>query len=946
MLVNKNRIKMKNKNIVLFSLMAGVSMPLAAQHDSTGVAFRNQPIEIGANKTFTRETSTAAVSVITNKDVNKRSSKNIGNSILGQGNGLISLQGSGTFFEENPTFYVRGLQSLNSSAPLVLVDGVERELTLVSPDEVDEVQILKDAAAVALYGYKGANGAILIKTKRGKYNDNTIKFTYDHVFRNMVDRPKFIDGPTYASAINEALANEGNTPKYSDAELQAFRDGTYPYQYPNVNWVNETFRNHALDNRFALEFSGGGSKFRYSTIATLLSDKGYIKNFNQNDGYSTQDKYVRANLRTNLDIDLTSTTLMKVNLLGVLSEMSRPGSNVDLWSMVYKLPSAAFPVKNEKGTWGGNPTWSGTLNPVAQSTGAAYYKLHERALFFDASLDQRLDAVTKGLSLTGKASYDMYSTLYEDHSKEYLYGYVPVTSWAGGQPVLGSLWQGGKQGEMGSAAATNAYARRLTLAASVNYDRAFGKHYVFGQAKYDYDFQETTGVNTKIYRQNVSFYGHYAYDRKYLLDVVLMESGSSRLAPGTKWAFSPTVSAGWVLSKEDFMKSASWVDFLKLRASYGLISTDYLPGDNVWTYYTQAYSTNGLAYYWGTGYDSNDGGTTIGQLASVNPTRETARKFNVGIDATLFKGLNVELDYFMQHRYDIWVSGTGKYSSLIGFSAPYTNDGVVDQKGVDVSLDYTRTIGDVTLNAGGTFTYATSEIKDMAEEPRLYSNLVQTGNPLSSTYGLIAEGLFTSEEEIANSPEQTFSTVHVGDIKYKDVNGDGKVDANDVCKIGYSQAAPEIYYTFHLGAEYKGLGFTALFQGTGHYTAMLSNSGYWGLINNTSMLQYVYDNRWSPENNDANALFPRLSSTNNANNYQSSTFWMRDRSFLKLRNVEVYYNLPKVVMEKTGFMKAARVYVRGNDLFCADHIDHQDAEVLGATTPASRSIIIGAQLTF
>ena len=307
----------KVKNIFVLSLLAGICLPAAAQKDSTGVAFADQLIEVGANKDFTRAQSTAAVSVITSRDVNKRSAKNIGNSILGQGNGLISLQGSGTYFEQNPTFYVRGLQSLSTSAPLVLVDGVERDISIVSPDEVDHVSILKDAAAIALYGYKGANG----------------------LFNSQVNRPKFVNGAVFAGAVNEALANEGAGARYTSEELSAFQSGAYPYQYPNVNWVDETFRKNGGTNKIGVEFSGGGQRFRYYTTLNLLSDKGFIKNFDETDGYSTQDKYVRGNLRTNLDIDLTPTTMLKVNMLGILSEMSRPGSQADLWDMVYSLPS-------------------------------------------------------------------------------------------------------------------------------------------------------------------------------------------------------------------------------------------------------------------------------------------------------------------------------------------------------------------------------------------------------------------------------------------------------------------------------------------------------------------------------------------------------------------------------------------------------------------------------
>ena len=422
---------MKNRNIFMLSLLAGLSLPAAAQQDSTGISFVDQAIEVGANKDFTRAQSTAAVSVITNKDVDKRSAKNIGNSILGQGNGLVSLQGTGTYFEQNPTFYVRGLQSLSTSTPLVLVDGIERDMSFVSPEEVDHVSILKDAAAVALYGYKGANGAILITTKRGQYNSKNIRVSYDHLFNFQSNRPKFVDGATFASAVNEAYANEGAGARYTAEELAAFKSGQYPYQYPNVNWVDETFRKSGATNKINVEFSGGGEKFRYFTMLNILSDKGFIKTPDATNGYSTQDKYVRGNLRTNIDIDLTPTTLLKVNMLGMLSEMSRPGgptsvgsssstAKADLWDMVYSLPSSAFPIANEDGIWGGSSTFSGVNNPVAESTGAAYYKLHERALFADMTLQQDLKYWTPGLSLTARLGYDTFSTLYEDHSMTYL----------------------------------------------------------------------------------------------------------------------------------------------------------------------------------------------------------------------------------------------------------------------------------------------------------------------------------------------------------------------------------------------------------------------------------------------------------------------------------------------------------------------------------------------
>ena len=950
----------KIKHIFVLPLLAGLSQTAAAQQDSTGVSFADQVIEVGANKDFTRAQSTAAVSVITNRDVNKRSAKDIGNSILGQGNGLVSLQGTGTYFEQNPTFYVRGLQSLSTNTPLILVDGVERDITIVNAEEVDHVSILKDAAAVALYGYKGANGAILITTKRGQYNSQNIRVTYDHLFNFQSNRPKFVNGATFASAMNEALANEGAAPRYTSDELAAFQNGNYPFQYPNVNWVDETFRKSGATNKIGVEFSGGGERFRYFTMVNLISDKGFIKNFDETDGYSTQDKYVRGNLRTNLDIDLTPTTDLKVNMMGMLSEMSRPGgptsigststsAKADLWDMVYSVPSLAFPIKNENDEWGGSSTYTGVNNPVAQSAGAAYYKIHERALFADMTLQQDLKYWTPGLSFTARVGYDTYSSLYEDHSMTYVYGNYPSTGVVGSK---GDYWSSGTPGTMSKNYGTLDWARRLVFQAGFNYEQTFAeKHYLYGQLRYDYEWQNTTGsTGYTIYRMNGSFLAHYGYDNRYIGELALVYSGSNRLAPGTKWNLSPTVSAAWVISNENFLKDNPVVNFLKLRASFGIINADYLPGDNVWNYYAKSYSqgsSNTGSYPFGAGYDPVYANTTLGLLPTASPSHEKAYKYNIGVDATLFGGLNVELDFYMQQRKDIWVSGAGAYTALIGFDAPYINDGKVDSKGFELSLDYTKTIGDLTFNLGGAFNYNKNEIKEMAEEPKAYDNLVETGNPLQSTYGLVAIGLFKDEADIASSPAQNFSTVRPGDIKYQDINNDGVIDANDKTKIGYSAYAPELFYNFHAGAEYKGIGINLMFQGVGRYTANLSAKGmYWPLLNTTSLSQQYYDGRWSPSNPDVNADFPRLSTSSNANNYQTSTYWQRNRSFLKLRNVEVYYNLPASLMQKTGFMKTAKVYVRGIDLLCFNHLDEADPECYGVSAPLNKSVVAGVQLSF
>lgn len=938
---------MNKKYIIVLSFFAGLCLPTTAQESNEEQTdkFVGQTIDVGAERLLTREETTGSVSVISSETTDRRSAKNIGNSIIGQGNGLISLQSSGRYADVNPTFYIRGLQTLNGkNSPLVMIDGIQRDIVSIAPEEVESVIVLKDAAAVALYGYKGINGAINIVTKRGKYNTRSVKVTYDHLFTSLANKTKFVDAYTYGLAVNEARINDGLTGRYSNQELNALRDGTMPYLYPNVNWVDETFRDNAMTNKYNIEFRGGGEKFRYYTMLDLISNKGFVKEPGANEGYSTQDKYVKGNLRMNMDINLTKTTDLQVNLLGVLQETSRPGAQADLWDLVYTVPSAAFPIRDKNGVWGGSDTWAGTQNPVAQSTGAAYYKNHTRSLFADMKLTQDLSGLTKGLNAFVRISYDNIANIYEDHSKEYVYS-VNAPTWADGasEPTVKSKIYG-KDSEMGTDAKTNEFDRLLHFDVGFNYQWTFGDHSIYSQLKWDYENNDPNGINNTVNRQNITWWSHYGYMNRYFVDLALTESGSSRLAPGTKWAFSPTLSAAWVISKEKFMENVKWVNFLKLRASAGIINVDNLPGDEVWSYYAQQYSTSGGVYPFDSGWNSSFGRSYLARVATTNPSHEKAYKYNVGMDAKLFGCLDVTLDLWKEHRTNIWVTSEGKYSEIFGMEPPYENAGIVDSKGIEVGLDYSKKLGQVEFNVGGNFSLNKNEIKEMLEEPRQYANLVQTGNPYGQLYGLEAIGFFKDEADIAASPTQNFSTVKPGDIKYRDVNGDNIIDANDEVAIGYSTTCPEIYYSLHLGAEWKGLGFYAMFQGTGNYSAVLNTkSMYWPLINNTNISQYAYDNRWTPQNQ--NAKFPRLSSQSNANNYQTSTLWLADRSFLKLRNLEVYYKLPASWLKKTKIVNAAKLYVRGIDLLSFDHIDENDAEAYGIN-PMTKSVALGLSVTF
>lgn len=956
---------MKTKNIFMLTLLAGTTLPAMAQHDIVdSVAYKDQKVDIGANRLFSREQSTGAVSVISNKDVNKRGARNIGNNILGSGSGLVSLDGSGLFHAQNPTFYIRGIQSSSGSTPLIIVDGVERAIENVVAEDVESVQILKDAAATALYGYKGANGVLIVTTKHGDYNSKSITFSYDHVFSYLNNKPKMVDAATYASAVNEAYRNQGEASVYSDAVINAYKNGTNPLYYPNVNWADETFRDVSHNNRFNLEFKGGSNNFRYYTNVQLLTNKGFVKNF-ENDGYSTQNKYTRGTLRSNMDIDLGPKTKLHTHLYGLLTEQSQPGSQADLWSMIYQLPANAFPIKATSAVWGGNTQYT-TNNPVAQSQAAAYYKNHQRALYADLLLEQDLSSITEGLKGSAQLGYDTWSNVYENHSKTYRYSYYAVNNNGDvvpdGEGALAAVE--GSDSNMGTASNNNSWIRRCVWNLALNYDRTFAeKHNVYGQLKYDYEYNDQTGTNTSIYRHNISLFGHYGYDNRYLFDVAFVESASNRLAPGSKWAFSPTFSAAWNISNEAFMKNVKCIDFLKLRVSWGNKQLDVLPGDNVWTYYNQFYLMDAASYPFDATYTGTQWGNTyLGTAMSLSQGHEQSSKFNLGLDATLFGSLNLSADVYYQNRYDIWYSTAGSYSSVFGLDAPYENVGRITSKGFEFSADYSKKLNkNLTFSVGGSLTVNKTIVNRQAETPQLFANTSSTGKRYGQAFGYIANGFFQKSDDLDGNgiiseaemkqlgyPIQNATTIYPGDVKYVDLTGDDKIDSNDRQAIGYSTTAPDLYYNFHLGVEYKGFGVDAMFQGVGKWTGFKTTNGlYRSAVATNTLSQYLYENSWSAERgNTDQALFPRLSTVSNANNDVNSTLNMFDRSYLKLRYVEAYYYLPKTVLDKTNFIKNVKLYVRGTDLFTTDHLDQADAASYGTTQPLTKSLQLGAAVTF
>lgn len=907
--------------------------------------YSSEKVNYGFGLQQTNAGSTGAVSTVYAENIDKSSAFSIGNSLYGNVLGLTTMQSTGVVWEQMPSMYIRGLKTLNgNNGILLVVDGLERDnnwqaLKYITPEEVESVSVLRDAAALALYGYRGVNGVVNIVTKRGKYDTREINFSYDHAFNYMTRKPELADAYTYASALNEALTNDGKQVRYSQNELNAFKNGTSPYLYPNVNWWEEVFRDRGASDIATLSFRGGSTKMRYYTMMNLQNNRGFIKNFDTNADYSTQEKYSKANFRTNLDIDLSPKTKMQANIMGILNEFSRPGMGSDnLISKLYQLPSAAFPIRTESGLWGGNTTWGENWNPVALTEGRAYSKGHTRGLYADMSLRQDLSSLTKGLGASVRIGYDNLASYWENHTKGYKYGMASVASWENGLPIAGEEITGGKDTEMSGDSKLDWQYRAFNFQMNVDWQRQFGVHSLYSMLLYTYKYDNAKGINNTFYRQNAGWYTHYGFKNRYFADFTLMASASNLLAPDHRWNVSPTVGLAWLISNEKFMQSQNVVDFLKLRASFGMLNTDNIPGNGYWN------ETVGG----GNGYPINnnfggDGGWHEGRLASVNGTTEKAYKYNAGVDATLFKGLTLTVDGFYERRSDIWVSSDGQNSAVLGASGSYVNAGIVDSWGTEIGANYYKKMGNVELNLGGTFTYNRSKIIEMLEEPAAYDYTRSTGNPVGQIFGLQAIGYFVDQADIDNSLPQQFGPVKAGDIKYKDMNGDKVINSDDRVAMGYNSTCPEIYYSFSLGLEWKGLGFSAQFQGVGNYTAILSGTYYRPLVDNTTISNYVYRNRWTPET--PNARFPRLTTETVDNNLQTSSLWLADRSFLKLRNCEVYYKLPSSWLNRF-WVKNAKVYVRGVDLLCFDSIDQLDPEAMNNSYPATRSIHVGLSVGF
>lgn len=883
------------------------------------------------------ERETSAVSMVTEEELEKNSTPNPYNSLYGVLPGLSVMQR--VEWNANPSLILRG-----SESPLILVDGYERSLEYISGVEIESVKVLKDGAATAIYGPKGSKGVVLITTKRGKYEHREIAINYNHGMEFPINQPRMADGYNYALAYNEALHYDGLPLYYTQAMLDAIRTGSYPDLYANTNWADEALRDYTNSNQLDITFRGGGKKLRYFTALSYKNDFGILNpSYTENERYNSQFRKYELNLRMNLDVDITPTTLIQWTMFGSIKERTSPKEYAStIFPLLYNTPASAYPVKTSNGNWGGSLVH--TMNPIATLADRGFFKENPRVLQADLRIKQGLQAITKGLSAELAIAYDNYAVYKEDGSKTYRYEVnTPIENIVTGGDFETKTQTYGTPGALSINCwgMTEQYVH-ANIEGKVNYERTFGKHAVNAVGMYQQEYYSALGRNNTTKRMSFIGQAGYSFANKYMIDAAVAYVGTSRLAKDRYRAY-PTASVAWLVSKENFMEGATDVlDFLKLRASWGQAGNDNIDYELDRAYW----ASNG-------GYNFTDGNIWQDGLREDTPpvenlTLERVNKYNIGMDIRLFKKLSLTADAYL-HQYRDALIGTGNlYSSVFGNSTPMRNIGKYDRRGFEIAAEWQDQVNkDFSYSIGVNISRAKTKVIENGEGTKDYPWMSAKGLPIGQIFGLEAIGYFSDQADIDRSPEQTYSAVRPGDIKYKDQNNDNLIDSRDIVAIGKSGNIPEWYGGLQLGFEYKGFGIDLLFQGTAGWTRQLNTASiYQPLRNNKNIsMWYLTDKvRWTEETKDI-ANMPRLSTLDNANNYQTSTQWLEDGSYLKLRNANVYYNFPKKWIAPLR-MENLKVYLRGNNLFSLDHISYLNCENLTVNYPDMFAVYAGVSVKF
>lgn len=693
---------MNKINYILITLLLGGSVSLNAQTSKAASEMQlADTLSIGYQMNVSSRTSSYSINGVNASAFEKSPYIDISKALYGKVAGLNVYQGTGSSADNVSTLSIHG------NAPLVLIDGFPRDISDITSMEIESCYVLKDAAAAALYGMRGANGVVLITTKRGISNGLKVNVDYNFGVNTQFRSPDFADAYTYANALNTALSGDGLPARYNAQELDAFRTGIYPYDYPNVDWWNETLNNTGLTHNLKMSFSGGSDKFRFYTVVDYYRDRSMLKKNTEDTRFDTTPTDTRLTVRTNLDVKVTESTLLKAGIVGRLKEFrgTRYGRSA-IFNKIYGIPSAAFPIRYENGIYGGSSVY-GTGNPVALLKDYGHIRNVYGTLLADLSIRQDLSALTKGLAAEASVSFDNIGGMNETTNKEYRYMNSNASITSDGTLVTTPAIYGTDSETLGHTQPFERLMLRSDFQAKVDYNRTFGKHQVGGALIYDMQSVVKNGRNNSQKNQSVLVNATYTYDNRYSLNAVFNRSGSAYLPDGDKYSNYPAVSAAWIVSNEAFMEKVTPINLFKIRASYGLSGWDGNLSHELWR---QSYGSGGAGYNFGVNAGGQSGGSE-GDLPVIGLVAEKSQKATFGFDLAAFDNrLNATVEGFYEKRSDILVSGANSTSGIIGITVGQVNEGIYKYKGVDASLSWNDKIGDFHYGIGASMSYLNTEV--------------------------------------------------------------------------------------------------------------------------------------------------------------------------------------------------------------------------------------------
>lgn len=885
----------------------------------------------------------------------KAPSSSLTTSFAGKLAGVISMTSTGEPGAASE-FYIRGVSTFGGRAtPLILLDDVEistADLNNIPAETIESFSILKDASATAIYGARGANGVMLITTKTGKENEKTrINVTVENSFNKPMNFPDFVNGATWMEMYNEAqlTRNPGATPKYSQLDIDNTRNQVNPYIYPDVQWKDVIFKNMNMNQRANVNISGGGSKASYYMSLQANHDTGLLdtkKVYSYNNNINNWG----YNFQNNISYKITSTTKIDLHMNAQIRNKKGPNySTSDLFAQMLYCNPINFPVTfpaqpGDTHIRFGNAIWTGSsvrTNPYAYML-SSFKEYNENTLNTSLKINQKLDFVTKGLSVQAMVNWKNWaSSSYNRTIEPYYYG-IKGGSYNPSNPTDYEIERLGTSGTdyLKTSDISKTSDQTFYLDARVNYDRQFNLHHVTGMLMY----MQREYRSSVLPERNQGFSGRFTYDygQRYLVELNFGYNGTERLAKKERFEFFPAVSLGWVISNEKFFEPMTkYIDNLKIRGSYGLVGSDETglsAGAQHFLYIDQV-SLNNIGFTTGVDMNYTLYGPLVTNYAVVNGGWERVKKLDIGIDLELFRQLTITADYFNEKRYNIllhreaWPESLGYYTAK-----PWSNKGKVDNWGIELSVNWRKEFTkDLYVDFRGNFTYTENKYVNLDEPVYPYVWKTSTGKPLSRTTGYIAQGLFSSQEEIDNSPTQNLgSTVKPGDIKYRDVNGDGKIDGSDQVMISPYGTTPRIQYGLGMNVTYKKFDFGVFFNGSAKRTIMISGISPFGQ-SDYNVMQFIADDYWSESNPNPNAKYPRLglTSSQTANNTVASTYWMRNGNFIRFKTLELGYKF-----------KYGRVYLNGDNIAVFSPFKLWDPELSWNAYPLQRTFNIGVQLNF